>query len=191
VGPNLQHIIVSLTFWVYCLYRSEEDLSFESDSSDSDGNSDDNVTASLRPTIKTVGTVAKDDAMTAPTTTTQAKPRNRKRGKKNKGHNGSDSESGLSDDDINSSSAALKTEHEVEAVIEAPKIDSIPVEYEILPFGKVSSVIDTVVVVKADTGGDWRVLDEGSLCCWEDRTVIGNVGFSFSLFKNRSCPLTS
>lgn len=56
----------------------------------------------------------------------------------------------------------------------------IPESEEIIKFGTIASVIDTVVVVKADTAGDWRVLDEGSLCCWEDRGVIGNVRRSVS-----------
>lgn len=56
-----------------------------------------------------------------------------------------------------------------------PEIAKIPEEVELAPFGKVQSVIETVVVIRADTAGSYRVLDEGTVCCWEDRTVAGSV----------------
>lgn len=96
------------------------------------------------------------------------------------------SDDDLSDDDVNTSSTAPKTEHEVALpIVEAPKITMIPESEEIIKFGTIASIIDTVVVVKADTAGDWRVLDEGSLCCWGDRGVIGNVSRIESMFPMR------
>lgn len=56
-----------------------------------------------------------------------------------------------------------------------PAVQKLDENAEIAKFGKVESVIENVVVIKADTGGDWRVLDEGTVVCWEDRTVIGTV----------------
>ena len=54
-------------------------------------------------------------------------------------------------------------------------MERVPEGEEIIKFGTVANVIESVVVIKADTAGDWRVLDQGSLCCWEDKTVIGSV----------------
>ena len=84
----------------------------------------------------------------------------------------------MSDDDVNSGAVggAPKTEHELDQPdIELPKIDKVPEGVELATFGKVQSVIETVVVIKADTAGSYKVLDEGTVCCLEDRTVVGSV----------------
>lgn len=100
-----------------------------------------------------------------------------RRNRKRSGKKAVEADSDLSDDDVNTSTAP-KTEHEVvQPVIEVPKMTHLPDDSTVIPFGKIMSVIDTVVVIKADTAGDWRVLDEGCICCWEDKTVIGNVSF--------------
>ncbi|GAA5851434.1 hypothetical protein JCM9279_001065 [Rhodotorula babjevae] len=93
-------------------------------------------------------------------------------------------DSDLDDDDgesgVASSKTAPKTEHEVvEPDVAPPPVAKVDAQAEFARFGKVESVIETVVVVKADTGGDWRVLDEGTVVCWEDRTVIGTIFETF------------
>jgi len=105
-------------------------------------------------------------------------------------------DSDLDDDDgesgVASSKTAPKTEHEVvEPDVAPPPVAKIDPQAELARFGKVESVIETVVVVKADTGGDWRVLDEGTVVCWEDRTVIGTVrpSLPLSLFGSPSVHL--
>ncbi|GAA5935091.1 H/ACA ribonucleoprotein complex subunit GAR1/NAF1 [Sporobolomyces koalae] len=88
-----------------------------------------------------------------------------------------DSDSGMAG---TGSRTAPKTEHELaEPEVVLPEVMKIGDSAEIAKFGKVESVIETVVVVKADTSGDWRVLDEGTVVCWEDRTVIGTIFETF------------
>lgn len=122
---------------------------------------------------------------TPATSSDTRKTRNRKRPTRTRA---ASVDSDLSDDDVNGGTGgeAPKTEHELtQPEIQLPKIQRLPEDAEISKFGKVESVIDTVVVVRADTAGDWRVLDEGSLCCWEDRTVFGNVSFSPEVLFNQ------
>lgn len=66
--------------------------------------------------------------------------------------------------------------------IALPTLQRLPDDVEIAVVGKIVSVIDTVVVVRASTAGDWRVLDEGTVCCWDDKTVVGAVRIPFSAF---------
>ncbi|BGO98094.1 hypothetical protein NBRC10513v2_002094 [Rhodotorula toruloides] len=90
--------------------------------------------------------------------------------------------SDIDDDEsgIVSSKTAPKTEHEVvEPDVAPPAVQKLDENAEIAKFGKVESVIENVVVVKAETGGDWRVLDEGTVVCWEDKTVIGTIFETF------------
>lgn len=133
-------------------YSDDDSSSASSSSSDSEAE----VAAAMRPS------------------TAAAPPkRQRKRSQKNR----QDSvDSDMSDNDINASSAGPKTENEVlPPDVQAPSMVKIPDDMEITRVGQVASVIDTVVVIRAETGGAWRVLDEGTLCCWEDKTVLGNV----------------
>lgn len=162
---------------LHAVVHSSSEASNSSESSDSN-DSDEDIAAVLRP-----------QASTSTTTSTQPLPKKRVRKSRGK-KGGAESEgSGLSDDDENgtASMSAPKTAHEVDLpAIKLPELTTIPEDAEILPFGKISSVIDTVVVIKADTGGDWRVLDEGSLCCWKDRNVIGNVRQPLNSFDQGS-----
>ncbi|GAA5890642.1 hypothetical protein JCM5296_004326 [Sporobolomyces johnsonii] len=88
--------------------------------------------------------------------------------------------SDLSDDESGpSSKVAPKTEHELEPEPSLPPVQKLDEGAEIARFGRVESVIESVVVVKADTSGDWRVLDEGTVVCWEDKTVIGTIFETF------------
>ncbi|GAA6052716.1 hypothetical protein JCM3770_007189 [Rhodotorula araucariae] len=112
-----------------------------------------------------------DDTAAAAT----ARQRNR-RGKQRADSDFDDDE----DAGVASSKTAPKTEHEVvEPDVAPPPVEKLDEDAQLAKFGKVESVIETVVVVKADTGGDWRVLDEGTVVCWEDRTVIGTIFETF------------
>jgi hypothetical protein len=97
----------------------------------------------------------------------------------------------IDDDDdgesgVMSSKTAPKTEHEIaEPEIALPSVQKLDEAVELAKFGKVESVIENVVVIRADTSGNYRVLDEGTVVCWEDRTVIGNVR---ALLPLTSCP---
>lgn len=87
-----------------------------------------------------------------------------------------DEDDGDSETGMGGSKSGPKTEHElVEPEPVLPQDIKIDPAAEIARFGKIESVIETVVVVKADTSGDWRVLDEGTVVCWQDKTVIGTV----------------
>lgn len=163
----------------FSILNSSPDSSESSEDSSSSSDSDDSelaarlIPANLRRPSPSTST------STATTTGNKSKNARKRQAKKNAasggGGGGSGNDSDLSDDDVNTSSAP-KTEHEVvQPIIELPKLSKLPEESILTNFGKIMSVIDTVVVIKADTAGDWRVLDEGCICCWEDKTVIGNV----------------
>ncbi|KAK4053435.1 hypothetical protein OIV83_001601 [Microbotryomycetes sp. JL201] len=78
------------------------------------------------------------------------------------------------------SGSAPRTEHEVEVPdVALPAIDKVPEDHALALLGHIQSVISNVVVVKAGAEGSYRVLDEGTICCWSDRTVIGTVFETF------------
>ncbi|KAM0788466.1 hypothetical protein ACM66B_001599 [Microbotryomycetes sp. NB124-2] len=80
--------------------------------------------------------------------------------------------------------AGPRTEHEVEVPdVALPTIDKVPAEHALAPLGTVQSVIENVLVVKAGAEGSYRVLDEGTICCWSDRTVIGSIFETFGSIK--------
>lgn len=110
----------------------------------------------------------------------QALSQTKGKAKKNrKRSNKPSADSDLSDDDINTS-AAPATEHEIaQPEIVLPALEKIPEGNEIKSFGSVVSIIENVVVLKAE--GEKKVLDEGCLCCWADGTVIGTVSLLISL----------
>ena len=71
----------------------------------------------------------------------------------------------------------LRTKNEVpedEEKVERPDIIVTP-EMKIEELGKVETIIDNMVLVKAITSGEYQVLSEGSLLVLEDRSVIGIV----------------
>lgn len=84
-------------------------------------------------------------------------------------------ELGDADEDGPTMSGPLKTANEREEVI-PPKPDiTLTPEMKIVKLGHVENVMDGVVVIKADTAGDYQVLDFGSVLCLENRTVLGVV----------------
>ncbi|GAA5909434.1 H/ACA ribonucleoprotein complex subunit GAR1/NAF1 [Sporobolomyces salmoneus] len=137
------------------------------DSSSSDSDSDDSSAMESDSTSR--------DKEANPTQQTKAARKRRKPVPADSGDEDGDSDSG-----IGGGGSAPKTEHELaEPEPSLPEVMKIDESAEIARFGKVESVIETVVVVKADTSGDWRVLDEGTVVCWEDKTVIGAIFETF------------
>jgi len=88
----------------------------------------------------------------------------------------------LMQDDFNEEGPAtgagpLRTKNEVpedEVKVERPGITVTP-EMKIEELGKVETIIDNMVLIKAITSGEYQVLSEGSLLVLGDRSVIGVV----------------
>jgi H/ACA ribonucleoprotein complex non-core subunit NAF1 len=69
--------------------------------------------------------------------------------------------------------AVVRTANErVEEVIPKPDIEVTP-EMRIEVLGAVEAIVESTVVVKANTTGEYQVLESGSLLCLADRSVIG------------------
>jgi len=72
-------------------------------------------------------------------------------------------------------SGPLRTANEHDEII-PPKPDiTVTPDMRITRLGTVENIIEGIVVIKADTAGDYQVLEYGSALCLEDRTVIGSV----------------
>ncbi|KAK4058469.1 hypothetical protein OIO90_000630 [Microbotryomycetes sp. JL221] len=141
---------------------SDDDES--TDSSDTNGDSDDASSSSDEEVI------AQPKKQAA-----NASDKNRGRQRQTQDDDDEDDDGGGID-----GSCAPKTEHEVEQPeIAMPTIDKVPQEHALAPLGKVQSIIENVVVIKANAEGSYRVLDEGTVCCWDDRTVIGSIFETF------------
>lgn len=61
-----------------------------------------------------------------------------------------------------------------EEVIEIPNIQ-VTNEMKIEELGNVERIVDNLILIKANTTGEYQVLEAGSLLCLEDRTVVGVV----------------
>ncbi|RAL60399.1 hypothetical protein DID88_000174 [Monilinia fructigena] len=71
--------------------------------------------------------------------------------------------------------AQLRTKNEVpEEIIPKPDVTITP-EMPIEELGKVQGIVDNIVLIKAFTTGEYRVLREESVLCLEDRSVVGVV----------------
>tara|TARA_R110002003_G_scaffold63_4_gene5808 strand:- start:17610 stop:20189 length:2580 start_codon:yes stop_codon:yes gene_type:complete len=77
-------------------------------------------------------------------------------------------------DEPGAAKARVKTQNEVEEQYEKPDI-TVTEETKISELGKVESVVENIVVVKANVSGDLQVLESGSALCLQDRTVIGKI----------------
>ena len=85
---------------------------------------------------------------------------------------GSDDEGGKGKEKGN---ANMRTANErFEEVIPKPNID-ITDDMQIELLGTVAGIVESTVVVKARTTGEYQVLESGSLLCSKDRSVIGVV----------------
>ena len=88
-------------------------------------------------------------------------------------------EEGGMDDEEGGSKAAngsqLRTKNEVpEEIVPKPDVTVTP-EMKITPLGAVQHVVDTLILIKAFTSGEYQVLESGSVLCLENREVIGAV----------------
>lgn len=82
---------------------------------------------------------------------------------------------GNEDEEGPASSVPLKTANEVyEDILPKPEISITP-EMQITEIGKVDRIVGNLVLIAANTSGDFRVLEAGSALCLADRTVIGAV----------------
>ncbi|KAK8215599.1 Gar1/Naf1 RNA binding region-domain-containing protein, partial [Phyllosticta paracitricarpa] len=69
----------------------------------------------------------------------------------------------------------LRTANEVaEDRIEKPEVTVTP-EMRITDLGKVESIVDNMILIRANVSGEYQVLESGSVLCTQDRTVIGAV----------------
>jgi H/ACA ribonucleoprotein complex non-core subunit NAF1 len=66
-----------------------------------------------------------------------------------------------------------------------PKPDIVVKANEkITELGNVDGIINNLILIKANTSGDYRVLDSGSVLCLSDRTVIGAVTETIGKVQN-------
>ncbi|KAG5985257.1 hypothetical protein E4U43_006094 [Claviceps pusilla] len=73
------------------------------------------------------------------------------------------------------SAAQLRTKNEIAEVI-LPKPDiTVTEEMKIEELGSIENIVDTIVLIKAITPGEYQVLDTGSVLCTTERKVIGVV----------------
>ncbi|EWC46144.1 hypothetical protein DRE_04718 [Drechslerella stenobrocha 248] len=96
-----------------------------------------------------------------------------------------DEDGGSGDDDGNDHkkgmNGPLRTKNELPETRMAsarPNID-ISASTPIVPLGVIDSVIGDLVLVKATVSGEYQVLNEQSLLCFEDRCILGQVQETF------------
>ncbi|KAF1848277.1 NAF1-domain-containing protein [Cucurbitaria berberidis CBS 394.84] len=70
--------------------------------------------------------------------------------------------------------AKVKTLNEVEEQYEKPDI-TVTEETKITELGKVESVVENLLLIKAKVSGDYQVLESGSALCLQNRTIVGKV----------------
>jgi len=87
-------------------------------------------------------------------------------------------EGGDGDDDEGhkpSTNSQLRTKNEQPPEI-VPKPDvTVTPEMKITVLGNVENIVDNYMLITAQTSGEYQVLEQGSVLCHEDRTVIGAV----------------
>ncbi|KAI9746233.1 MAG: hypothetical protein M1818_000914 [Claussenomyces sp. TS43310] len=90
------------------------------------------------------------------------------------GDGGSDDEGGTGKGG-KGTGAQLRTKNEVpEEVIPKPDVVITP-EMTIKELGTVEAIVESILLIKATTSGEYRVLESGSVLCIADRSVIGVV----------------
>ncbi|KAK2630533.1 hypothetical protein QTJ16_001353 [Diplocarpon rosae] len=88
------------------------------------------------------------------------------------GEGGSDDEGGGK---AKAAATQLRTKNEVTEVV-VPKPDvTITLEMPIVEVGNVEHIVESTLVIRAKTSGEFRCLESGSVLCLEDRSVIGVV----------------
>ncbi|KUJ16953.1 uncharacterized protein LY89DRAFT_556107, partial [Mollisia scopiformis] len=61
-----------------------------------------------------------------------------------------------------------------EVVVPKPDVTITP-EMRIEELGSVEAIVENILLIKAKTSGEYRVLESGSVLCLEDRSVFGVV----------------
>ncbi|PBP27169.1 snoRNP assembly factor Naf1 [Diplocarpon rosae] len=88
------------------------------------------------------------------------------------GEGGSDDEGGGK---AKAAATQLRTKNEVTEVV-VPKPDvTITLAMPIVEVGNVEHIVESTLVIRAKTSGEFRCLESGSVLCLEDRSVIGAV----------------
>ena len=77
----------------------------------------------------------------------------------------------------------MRTKNELPADVSPVKLSdvSISVTTPIERLGSIEKVMDSVVVVKADVGGEYRILDEGTIIVTDARDVIGSASSRYGI----------
>jgi len=70
--------------------------------------------------------------------------------------------------------AQIRSANEMEEKFEKPNITVTP-DMKITELGRIESIVENMVLIKASVSGDYRVLEATSPLCLADRTVIGQV----------------
>ncbi|MCJ1364894.1 hypothetical protein MMC16_004011 [Acarospora aff. strigata] len=90
------------------------------------------------------------------------------------GDGGSDDEGGKKGDK-DAAGGQLRTKNEKsDEIVEKPDITVTP-DMVVDELGFVENLVENLVLIKAKTSGEYRVLETGSVLCLEDRSVIGVV----------------
>ncbi|KAG7665777.1 uncharacterized protein J8A68_000602 [[Candida] subhashii] len=95
----------------------------------------------------------------------------------------------LDDEEDEVNEGPIKSTNEiVEKAPVLPEDYSIPENSPIEDIGEVIGLVENSIIIKAKTSGEFRVLQEGSVFCFEDRTVIGPL---FEIFGRVQQPVYS
>ena len=68
----------------------------------------------------------------------------------------------------------LKTKNESDEKYEKPTVTITP-DMKVTELGNVETVVDNLILVKANVSGEYQVLESGSVLCLGDRTAVGTV----------------
>ena len=96
----------------------------------------------------------------------------------------------LDDEEEESNDGPVKSTHEIlnEKAPTLPEDYKIPENAPIEEIGEITGMVENTLIIKAKTSGEFRVLQEKSIFCFEDRTVIGPL---FEIFGRVQQPVYS
>ncbi|ODQ82323.1 hypothetical protein BABINDRAFT_31747, partial [Babjeviella inositovora NRRL Y-12698] len=93
----------------------------------------------------------------------------------------------MHDDDDDEISGPIRSKNEMDE-----KAPSIPEDYAIDPntplelVGEITALVESSVIIKANVSGEFRILKDNSMLCFEDRTVLGPL---FETFGRLQAPV--
>ncbi|ODV79967.1 NAF1-domain-containing protein, partial [Suhomyces tanzawaensis NRRL Y-17324] len=79
---------------------------------------------------------------------------------------------------------ASKNEVLDEVAPSLPEDYSLPENAPIEPIGVVTALVENSVIIKATISGEFRVLKDQSVLCFEDRTILGPLFETFGKLQN-------